>query len=374
MPYEGENQYSWISRVVKYSITNNENTVLEELFGVRRYAKRHRYMNKTGHLSKMMNKNGGFSVDELLNDLSYVNISKPFISKEYYSKVRHGLIESSSSTKRHLGFHLNGLFLAEENTIKMCPICYQEDQDMYGESYIHRHHNVVGVKTCYKHECYLDSIKHKCHFTVPFLDVDKCYTPEKTRYPNHYVAKQHKSLNDAVSYLLKGKLMNINPNVIEDKTKNKLHFLGVHVRPNNENHPVLKGFLEHFGSVFLRELESDFSLDDNPIWLRRFLYNSSQNVRPGKFNPIRQVFALKYLFGSLQEFHEFNEEFEPFGKGLFPCNNPVCDHYHHEVIKSYVISDGRLFNGLKGIFTCTFCEFSYMRNYVPEEESNPFKY
>ncbi len=39
--------------------------------------------------------------------------------------------------------------------LKYCPYCTEEDRRMYGETYWHRRHQVIGLDICYKHGCRL---------------------------------------------------------------------------------------------------------------------------------------------------------------------------------------------------------------------------
>lgn len=374
MPYEGETLYSWAFRYTKYSICKNENQAVNELFGDKRYARRIRYMSKIGHLSKVMQGIEGFTIEEILDNLTYLNISRSFFCEERYMKMRYGLLETSSALKRNLGFHLNGLFLSDENVIKTCPLCFVEDQKIYGEAYIHRHHNVVGVKTCYKHNCYLDSIDNRYYTYTPFLDINVQYIPKGVKYPDLDVAQQHKKLNLDISYILNGNLKNITPKIIEEKVMSKLNFLGVHIEHKSVKHPVLKGFLDDLGLDFLKEYESDYALNEKGIWLRSFLYDGAHSKKAVEINPLRKILAIGYLFGSLEKFNEYDQVFEIFGSGPYPCNNPVCKYYHKKVIESYIVSKGRPFTGIKGIFTCEYCGFSYLKNDNPSKLNNPYEY
>ncbi len=40
--------------------------------------------------------------------------------------------------------------------IRYCPICAVEDREWFGETYIHRSHQMMYVDICYRHRCYLE--------------------------------------------------------------------------------------------------------------------------------------------------------------------------------------------------------------------------
>jgi len=43
----------------------------------------------------------------------------------------------------------------ESKNLKYCPLCTEEDYDLFGETYWHRIHQMPGVNVCPKHGCYL---------------------------------------------------------------------------------------------------------------------------------------------------------------------------------------------------------------------------
>lgn len=54
-----------------------------------------------------------------------------------------------------------GIFIPKGKTFNMCPECAKEDVAQYGEMYIHRSHNISGVKVCHKHHEPLHIIENK---------------------------------------------------------------------------------------------------------------------------------------------------------------------------------------------------------------------
>lgn len=58
--------------------------------------------------------------------------------------------------------------------IRLCPECMKEDMNRYGESYIHRSHNLSGVCTCSKHKIglleYAGSKGHSCDYNLNDYD------------------------------------------------------------------------------------------------------------------------------------------------------------------------------------------------------------
>ncbi|MBN2793820.1 MAG: TniQ family protein [Clostridia bacterium] len=157
-PYENEDLYSWVVRYHFYSMNDLESQTKKDLFENGYFDFKLHYPSRINILSSNLQALENFSVEEILMNYTYINITKPFYTKERYENAKYGLLESDRGVLRNHGFHMNNLFLNDKNTIKICPICYEEDIKAVGEPYLHRPHNVIGVRTCYKHGCYLDTV------------------------------------------------------------------------------------------------------------------------------------------------------------------------------------------------------------------------
>lgn len=46
----------------------------------------------------------------------------------------------------------------EKSRIRICHECWKEDEEKYGEGYLHLSHHLPGVMVCYKHQCCLEEI------------------------------------------------------------------------------------------------------------------------------------------------------------------------------------------------------------------------
>lgn len=369
LPYEDEDLYSWIVRYCKHSIYDNETDAIEDLFGRRNYPRKNRYITNIDHLSKMMNGVDGFTIDNILDNMTYINIAKPFTETIVNEKIRQSMLHTGGSLHDMLGFHRDTMFIDDRCNIKVCPKCYVEDIEKYGEPYLHRSHNVVGVKTCYKHSCYLDIASHIFDKSHPLYDVENDYVPGDIVFPSKETIKYHDSLNTDIVYLLNGHLKNVTPDMIRFKVKTKLQLMGIYNSPIKRNDILIDQFYKQYELDFLNDYESAFDLDQKKIWLRHFLYRKTN-----KMNPIRQILALGFLFCSLKEFNEFNEEFEPFGKGPYPCLNMVCKDYHKDVIDGYKERFLINKNCIIGTFICGHCGYTYTRNSMYTEGNNKYKY
>lgn len=219
------------------------------------------------------------------------------------------------------------MFQTEKFCYKVCPKCFEEDKLKYREAYLHRNHNYVGAKTCHKHHCYLDTIHYVVNRKGRYYDVDSEYLPGKILYPSDEVIELHNNLNKDIIFLLDGNMSTISPDIIRKKINTKVRLLGAYNRPFLNNDFLLREFHLKYPEVFLNEYDLGMDFGNIDTWLRKCLY--SDKVEDNIF---RQIISINFLFGSLSNLLDFTEEFEPFGKGPYPCMNKVCTAYDKGVI------------------------------------------
>lgn len=234
-PYKNEVLYSWIVRYHKYSANDKESQSKQDLFNNPYVDVKIHYPTYIKALSKHL-MISGFSSDEIINNLTYLNVVKPFFNEERYIKAKDGVLEPNQFFVQNHGFHINNLFNNNKNSLKVCPICFKEDKELVGEPYLHRPHNAVGVKTCYKHGCYLEEFKHTFHQSHNMFDISKDYIPNKAVYPDKELINLHDRVNQDIVYILKGNLNSVNTEVIKRKLSIKFKKIGLFAKVISEKH------------------------------------------------------------------------------------------------------------------------------------------
>jgi hypothetical protein len=363
-PYKDEILYSWIVRYHKYNLNNFKNQTLQDLYNTRHQGLSIHYPNRILSLVENLNTSHiHIDAEFILNNMTFIKIIKPFYPKERYEKAKEALLTSSNLGYRYHGFHLNDILRDDKDTIKVCPVCFKEDTEEYGEAFLHRSHNVIGVKTCYKHKCYLEKFRFNFRNNY-FWDINSNYVYKEPKFPSEELMHNYDGLANDMNFLLEYGLDNYTPEIIQDKIQTKLLINGIYNSPNSKNHPILINFLKFYGEDFLEELGLNYSLEDKIIWLRNILH---QKLR--KNNPIKWILILRFLFGSLKKFSEYNEKFIPFGKSPYPCLNNICKYHKKSVINEYTESTTDDLKYLIGTFKCNYCGFIYTRrNDLPSEK------
>jgi len=327
IPYEDEELYSWIVRQIKHGIYCNYHDILLELTGQTMYSRRHRYLGRIDYLSKTLEK-VGYTSEVIVDKMTLFNLVKPFYKQDRVSRIKRALLGKSERLYNYYSFHKSGMFDSDKKCYKICPICFKEDRENYGEAYLHRNHNFPGVKTCYKHQCYLDIIPYQVNRKAPYYDVDTEYIPDHIVYPPENLRSFHSKMNKDLIYLLEGNMNALTPDIIREKINNKLCILGVFNRPFLNNDLLFKNFYVKYPESFLAE------------------YDLGEKM---------EIF----IFGSLKDFVDFSDVFEPFGKASYPCMNKVCCEDNKEVIHKF---NGKYLGkekGFVGKFKCDTCGYTY---------------
>jgi hypothetical protein len=121
------------------------------------------------------------------------------------------------------------------------------------------------------------------------------------------------------------------------------------------------GVNEFFGEEFLKLVEA-YDKDQTSSWTRRILFGTSKLQ-----HPMYHILFHIMLAGSTAAFLEGREKPLPYGKGPWPCRNPVCPHNLKDVIKEI---DMRYGLGIyRATFECPHCGLVYKRKKpAPKEE------
>ncbi|MGK6776518.1 TniQ family protein [Enterobacter hormaechei] len=90
---------------------------------------------------------------ESKNDLLMDQTLAPLFM-HYYPQYKAKLSESISSTDNYTAIRLSQLSCVREHTqltLKMCPMCVQEDIREFGVAYWHRVHQIPAIESCCEH-------------------------------------------------------------------------------------------------------------------------------------------------------------------------------------------------------------------------------
>lgn len=108
----------------------------------------------------------------------YKNLSLDMDISELYLKTSVFPYESIAMSEWQQMRYINNVFYRKDalnplvnpffNTINICPECVKADKVMFGESYIHRSHQLSGIYTCHKHSVRLMKYNGKSDHVMEF--------------------------------------------------------------------------------------------------------------------------------------------------------------------------------------------------------------
>lgn len=361
--YPDELFYNWFLRYHKISGNTSLISTMEELYN-NKSAQPNIYY--PSNLKSLTNKlpHMGLSMNYIIQNHTVYPFLKPFMIKENAEKLLKIMTEKSKGTKRNI-LSFDNDNECSKHSIKVCPQCFIEDKDSFGEAYIHRMHQIPGNFICTKHMNALikfplpNDLPLNAFWDINEISLNSCNTQ------NRVLSEEELEIGREIKKLTESKLSHLDINVVIKKYKIKLKIDGYLINKNIKQSKLILDFLDRYSKDLLMKLNSYVEVN-NKNWIEGLMIYKDRDTML-----IRHLLFIIFLFGGVQEFLDFSEEYSPFGEGPWPCLNPVTDHYKQEVIEVYSISKSHDKNkNITGTFKCS-CGFIYTRN---NKNSNKYDY
>lgn len=358
LPYPDEILYSVIARYKRHRNVSNR-LIMLELYGREKLP----YIDLPAMNNYLLDHSPlgeYYDAETLIEEHTLYPFYATFLPQSYRDQLKTMLLENS---KIHAYGKTGGVFNDNSltiNELKYCPQCLQEDIDRYGEPYWHRIHQIVGIKLCPNHHVQLLSSCPVCRVTIAdnfktelmalseeCTNGHKLTLTESSKVPNEELHLHY--AQNCLQVLKAGMVFELDE--IRKKYNTQMKYLGLAALGGKMYQDKCKeSFLNYYGSEYLKSNESILSEWTN--WLIRSLRVE------GIIHPFRQLHIIAVLFESFDIFCGAPTEFEPFGKGPWPCLNPLSDHYRLKVIDEYNLSFSH--DKIRGLFACG-CGFEYAR-------------
>jgi len=367
-PYKDELIYSAISRYHFYTGNIDFKDTIEECFGKRTIISSLEIGSPIDVLAK--NIGGSYTPESLVKNHTIFPYYIPFLPmkrrEEIIKEIKYG---DSSGIYHKLGIVAGSV--CRRQGIYYCPICAQNEIQMKGEAYIHREHQLQGIYLCVHHGELLSKYKiiktdvsrlEFIRFEKELLDLRS--NPKNTK---HY-EKMIKIARDAY-YLLENDLMSVNKKTILKKYKSILCEKGLTTSGSRiRQRELYDEFINFYGLEFLKVMDSSIDNDDEYNWLRVITRDLKRTV-----HPVRHLLLINFLSGNIAEFfNDVKHDYNPFGKGPWPCLNKISKHYRMDVVNDLKITDDYKTRLPVGTFSCD-CGFVYSRKGPDKEGINKFK-
>ena len=363
-PYPGETLYSIFCRYWQKSGRPSFRVLSEELFS-RRIALNTYMPQGIGIFTQKLPLETGLTPDFFIKNMTAFPYFAPFLSSTKTAAYLEYLNRPHPSEKSDFfALGIGKLRQPKNLHLRFCDGCREDDINRFGEAYWHRAHQMAGVLMCHKHKRPLmDSKILVADANRNFYPADEnAYngTPCGFFYDN--VAEKLILLAADTAWILEnGDYFGNNENTYE-KYDPWLRTAGLRSLNGRTWHKkIFQAVNEGYGKEFL-DLIGAYDDNDTTTWTKRILFYRDKLV-----HPMFHLLLIRMIAGSAEEF--FISECEkplPYGKGPWPCRNPVCPHNRQDVIES--ISIRRRKSLYRALFECPHCGFSYRRkNPIPKE-------
>lgn len=367
-PYKDELIYSAVSRYHFYTGNIDYKDTIEECFGKRTIVPSLEIGSPIDQLAK--NISGKYTADYLIKNHTILPYYIPFLPiqrrDEIIEKIKY---KDCSGIYNEIGITAGSV--CKKKGIYYCPICVKADVDNNGEAYIHREHQLQGIFLCPHHGELLKkyNIVKNDVSRLEFIRFEKQYLDfeSETKIIKNYDIML--KLSKDAYYLLKSNIMRIDKKAIMEKYKNLLNEKGLTTSGNRiKQRELYEEFIHYYGEALLNVMDSSIDNDDEYNWLRVITRDVKRTV-----HPVRHLLLINFLLGNIVEFFgDTRDNYNPFGKGPWPCLNKVSNHYKENVINDLKITDDYKTRLPVGTFSCN-CGFVYSRKGPDKESSDRYR-
>lgn len=329
--YENELFFSWVVRM--YAIDNkSKDLFIKEMFGPGIFGL---YRIRTFKNTRVKER---LSIPQIIKAHSVLPVFKVCRPKEEYIKTLNDLDKYDQKYK-------------PPSYVKICPLCWQEQMNRFGEAYFITEHQFNENKVCYKHKVDLIELDGIVNIEDgrEQLSLDNIKLPIK----NDYNEKVYYDISIMLSKMFDESIMkDIYLEDSMEKYKSKLRELHYYRFAILDRAKLGEDFISYYGKDVLNKLGA--SIDGKEYgWLSLFWGGRKEKL-------IYHLLMIIFLFGDLESFAAYTpKEFLPFGTGPWPCLNEKCDQYKKNVIEEIKIKRGTTTRSVIGICKCNKCKVEY---------------
>lgn len=169
-PYPGELFYGILCRYYMSSGIREHSLVKQQLFGSKAGIKMATlYPNAAIHAVLSQLPEGVFDGrDMILHHTPFA-----YYTRMYQPQEREALLDDLLQGRGKTPTHLWKTFPRGDYALRYCPLCVQEDTQIYGEPYYHVEHQIPLSSVCVRHKCRLKQIA----VANPRLTLNNCFFP-----------------------------------------------------------------------------------------------------------------------------------------------------------------------------------------------------
>ncbi len=358
-PYEDEILYSILARYHLRSGNTSYVTTNQDLYNEGIITSSIDLPSNNNRLVENIPKVFGYTADEIIKNYTLFNYYTSFVDA-HEKQLALEMLKGNDGRGVHSIVGAAQVSVKQQGYFKICPICYKEEIEDYGEAYLHRIHQIPEVFICNKHQVPLKISKQPIHYYgknsyVPLLEIEFKENITNDLFINN--SEHFLAINKYIEYLLSNGVNNKDYLWITDQYKNRLRELCLCTPSGRVNiDEVERKFIKFYGEEFLKLFDLNIYSNNITNWIKYMLRISRSNV-----NPIKHLLLIRFLGIDLEEFFNKKIDYKPFGDGPWICLNKICDNYCKPVIDKIHISYNSKKQKPVGRFKCECCGFTYAR-------------
>lgn len=316
------------------------------------------------------NLGGRYTADYIMQQHTILSYYTPFLPsfrrEEIIREVKH---DNCNGIYTQIGIVAGSI--CKKEGIYYCPVCAKNEIESKGEAFIHREHQLQGINLCVHHGVLLKIYKQdkKQLSRLEFIRLENKLLDLKDNFQGLQHYEKRMMLAKAAYYVLNTDFKGFDKAVILGKYRNLLYKKGLTTASQSvKQNDLYEEFINYYGNDFLETLESSIDNNDEYNWLRVITRNLKRVV-----HPLRHLLFINFLADDISEFFEDRKsQYNPFGKGPWPCLNKVAEHYLKNVVRDLKITEDYKTRVPVGTFSCE-CGFVYSRKGPDKAEEDRYK-
>ncbi len=357
-PYPDEILYSTIARNISYLGTKGPKQLLKRLFDRTTICSTLDLPSGIHHLAKHINIKDQ-TAEDLIDRHTLFQYYTRFIPENRRRKVWNSMLIKSGDIHTRCGI-VTGPF-PPLSTPRFCPICLNEQIELYGEPYLKLTHQIPSVNICTEHKILLNQVMLNYESINKHLFID-LYDYQSNLCVKKIIPFFNEEIIGLTSRLESLALKPLNswpydePYIYNEEMKQ----LGFNKGQDSLDWSrIYNEFENFFAKSTLIHFRSEVSSINSNCWLKSILRKHRTS-----FDPVRHV-----LVNSFFEHLKSSKVRIPIQSNAYPCRNPVCKHYRKDTKTSFkTIKDRKSKRNITYV-TCS-CGFQYTSSYILEKNTH----
>jgi hypothetical protein len=367
--YPDESFYSICARFRRLNTHKTVGESIEQMFGSKLIKMNLDFPHHLDRFCSRIPVKSGIDINTIIFSHTLMPLFLAFMEP---TKVRE-IIKAMRSDENHSILYLSGITQSRiplNKYLRLCPECFHQDDQIYGEPYWHRSHQVFGVNVCPIHQIPLHTTSISTDITFNLTHDHLVPLSEKILMQSKRIEINDKHIEHMINNsrmvfrILTQPFYIIDSSHLADRYIQALKAKFLATTNGTVKKKELLGKLTSFlGEDYLESLH--FQLKSyRSNWIDRLLHPKIS------LHPLYHLLFIQFLGLEYEEVVGGSFEGDkPFGDGPWIClNGANKKHYGKHVIKSCKVE--RATNGaILGTFTCS-CGFCYTRRGPDKTEAD----